>query len=103
MKEIESATPATPAAVAAPTPVLDDAPPGAERINKAYLIGLLRLRQVYENRVAEKNKEPGVNITPATQNRTISPEVLQIFVLAGWMAAARVKYVTEDMLKTAIE
>ena len=119
----------TPVNLSGAIPVLDDATPAApnatggdgvtsvhqtivsnldaprlNRITTPDIVEFYRLRQVYVNRIAEKNAEPGVNVAAASLKSTISPDVLHIFVLAGWVEeVTKVSELTDEVLMMALQ
>lgn len=61
-----------------------------------------RLRELYEKQVAEKNREPGVSITPTSLKASIDDADLRIFVTAKWVTAEDISSITEEQLRECI-
>ena len=77
--------------------------PRLERFDLKDLTKFQHARKIYESKVAEKNKEKGVNMTLATYRSSISEYDLEMLVRMKKIDAATVDEVTENDLKNFIE
>lgn len=77
--------------------------PRLERITTAAIVDFCRLRTIYEQRVAEKNAEPGVKISATSYKSSVSLDVQHLFILAGWVSASKVSELTEQLIKGCID
>ena len=61
-----------------------------------------RERDLYEKKLAEKNREPGVNVPATTFKASIEDNMLRLFLAFGWIDQNDIADVTEDELKECI-
>lgn len=76
--------------------------PRLNGVSTKHFTKFLMERELYEKQVSEKNKEPGVDITPASYRASIIDEDLEIFVTARWVSSETVSSVTEEELRKCI-
>ena len=62
-----------------------------------------KARDLYEKQVAEKNREPGVSITPTSYLASIEDAFLRTFVAAKWVPVASISDIQEEHLVACVE
>lgn len=66
------------------------------------MILFIRAREVYENTVAEKNKESGVNIPLASYRVSVEHNVLRMMWRAKWIVSDSLESITDNDIKTCV-
>lgn len=77
--------------------------PKLKGISTKNFITFLRLREAYERDVDEKNKEPGVQLTPTSYKASVDRTQLKTFITAGWVKADKLEDITEEQIKECIK
>lgn len=62
-----------------------------------------RLRELYEKQIAERNREPGLNLTATSYRASIDDSDLRIFLTAGWVEATDISSITEEQLRECVK
>ena len=73
-----------------------------ERITTECIVEFRLLRAEYEQRVAEKNAEPSVNVTYASYKSSVSQEIQYLFVIVRWVPRGNVADLTNDAINDYI-
>lgn len=77
----------------------------APRLNGISVIHFnkfLRLRKLYEKKVEEKNREPGVAVTATSYKASIDSKYLEMMVAAKWIDADSTDDISEAQLKKCV-
>lgn len=77
--------------------------PRLEGISTTHFVSFQRARQVYEQKVDEKNKEPGTSITKISYKSSIERKYLTMMITAQWIEATKIEDITEEGLKKVVE
>ena len=62
----------------------------------------LRERELYEKKLAEKNREPGVCISATTYYASIDDNMLRMFLAFGWINKPRIGDISEEELQDCV-
>ena len=60
-------------------------------------------RELYEKQVDEKNREPGVKITPTSYRASIDDSHLRMFMTAHWIKADSIQEISEYQIRDCIK
>lgn len=62
-----------------------------------------RTREILENQVNVKNKEPGAYICPTSYKESFEDDDLQIFIATGWAPVQDIQEISEKHLTACID
>eukprot|EP00737_Agarophyton_chilense_P000949 gb/GEZJ01001057.1/.p1 GENE.gb/GEZJ01001057.1/~~gb/GEZJ01001057.1/.p1 ORF type:complete len:583 (-),score=92.79 gb/GEZJ01001057.1/:1849-3597(-) len=77
--------------------------PRLQGVATKHFTYFLKLRELYEKQISEKNRELGLTITPTSFKASIDDSLLKIFITAEWISATAVSEITEDELTKCIK
>ncbi|CAN8067529.1 unnamed protein product [Agarophyton chilense] len=61
-----------------------------------------RQRDLYDKQIAEKNDEPGGEVTPTSYRESIDYYLLSIFISAEWIKAESMEDITEEQVQNCV-
>ena len=62
-----------------------------------------RARELYEQKLEEKNQEASVRVTPTSYKNSVERSILRTMITAGWIKAGSVDAITEDDIKNCVK
>ncbi|CDF33359.1 unnamed protein product [Chondrus crispus] len=77
--------------------------PRLEGVATKYFTAFLKKRDLYEKQLAEKNREPGVHITPTSYRASIDDSYLRIFLTAKWIKAESLEAISEEQIRECVK
>lgn len=76
--------------------------PRLQAVSLRHVVEFRTLREINEQRIEEKNNEPGTDIVPMSYRASFFEVDLKIFIAAQWVMASSVDEITEEQIISVV-